>query len=96
MDLSTMISALRSERDRIDETIRFMGRPDRRSTRTARTPPSSITEIRSISKPNTTTISARNRIERAIVSLERSERMTDPPARRVVEIRRAKEPDDAA
>jgi hypothetical protein len=96
MDLSTMISVLRSERERIDDAIRSMDRPDWRTTRTEKPAPRSVIEIRSIAKANTTAIPERNQLKMATASLERLERLTDPPARRVVEIRTARKPDDAA
>jgi hypothetical protein len=89
-----MISALHSELEHIDDSIRSMERPDRRSTRTARAAPRSVIKIRSIAKANTTTISERNQIEMATAFLERSDRLTDPPAGRVVEIRSARKPGD--
>jgi hypothetical protein len=84
MDVTRIISELRSELEHIDDSIRFMERSDRRSTRTATTAPRPVTEIRRIAKSNTTAIS------------EPSDRLTDPPIGRVIEIRSARKPDDAA
>ena len=93
MDLKKIISELRLERKRTSDAIRPLKRPNRFATRTTKAASHSVTEIRGIGNPSATTMSERNRNQQALALLNR---FMDAPARRVIEIRPAKEPDDAA
>jgi hypothetical protein len=93
MDLTKSISELRLEREQKGDAIRSLKRPNRFAARTTRAGSPSVIEIRN---PSTTTNSEQCRNEQALAHLNRFAPLIDPPPRRVIEIRPARNPEDAA